>query len=98
LQRLDRISTFRLLGLLGALADNGIAETVRLRVDVENEGIVITLPRTTFRVIYKHPDEAVELVAFAVHADKSAGISQSDFLARAWRVANDKARELAWID
>ena len=38
-----------------------------------------------------------KLVAFAVHNDKSAGISQVNFLACAWRVANDKARELGWI-
>jgi hypothetical protein len=31
---------------------------------------------------------------FALQVDKSAGISQVDFLARAWRVANDTAREL----
>jgi hypothetical protein len=37
------------------------------------------------------------LVEFEVRGDKSAGISQVDFLARAWRVANDKARELEWI-
>jgi len=35
--------------------------------------------------------------AFAVRGDKRAGISQVDFLDRAWRVANDKARELGWI-
>jgi hypothetical protein len=37
------------------------------------------------------------LGAFALQADKTAGIAQTDFLARAWRVANDKARELGWI-
>jgi hypothetical protein len=62
-----------------------MAETVRLRVDVEDDGIVVTLPGTTFRVIYRKPHDAAELVAFAIHADKSAGISQVDFLARAWR-------------
>jgi hypothetical protein len=29
--------------------------------------------------------------------DPDASITRSEFLARAWRVANDKARELGWI-
>jgi hypothetical protein len=48
-------------------------------------------------VIYSKPKKSPGLVAFGVHGDKDAGLSQVDFLARAWRVANDKARELRWI-
>ena len=59
-----------------------MAETLRLRVEVEGDGIIVTLPGTTFRVIYRKPNQASELVAFAVPNDKSAGISQVDFLAR----------------
>jgi hypothetical protein len=40
-----------------------MAETVRLRVEVEDDSIVVTLPGTTFRVIYRKPDEGSELVA-----------------------------------
>ena len=76
---------------------NVMAQTVRLRVEVEDDDIVVTLPGTTFRVIYRKPYEAPGLVAFGVRDDEDAGISQIDFLARAWRVANDKARELGWI-
>jgi hypothetical protein len=74
-----------------------MAETVRLRVEVEDDSIIVTLPGTTFRVIYRKPDEGSGLVAFGVRGDEDAGVSQIDFLARAWRVANDKARELGWI-
>ena len=57
----------------------------------EVESDIITLPGTSFRVIYSKPKKSV---AFGVHGDKDAGLSQVDFLSRAWRVANDKAREL----
>ena len=74
-----------------------MAETIRLRVEVEGDGIIVTLSGTTFRVIYSKPKKSPGLVAFGVRGDKDAGMSQADFLARAWRVANDKARELGWI-
>jgi hypothetical protein len=74
-----------------------MAETVRLRIEVEDDGIIVTLPGTTFRVIYRKANQSSGLIAFALRGDKSAGISQNNFLARAWRVANDKARELGWI-
>jgi hypothetical protein len=74
----------------------GIPEAVRLRIDVEADVIIVTLPSTAFRVIYSKPKKSDGLVAFGVRGDKGAGASQVDFLARAWRVANDKARELCW--
>jgi hypothetical protein len=66
-------------------------------VDVEADVIIVILPSTSFRVIYSKPKKSDGLVAFGVRGDKGAGVSQVDFLARAWRVANDKARELGWI-
>jgi hypothetical protein len=51
----------------------------------------------TFRVNYSKPKKSPGLVAFGVHGAKDAGVSQVDFLARARRVANDKARKLGWI-
>jgi hypothetical protein len=74
-----------------------MAITLRLRIEVEDDRIVVTLPGTTFHVIYRKPNDARRLVRIALQADKTAGISQGDFLARARRIANDKARELGWI-
>ena len=74
-----------------------MAEAIRLRIEVEADIIIVTLPGTSFRVIYSKPKKSPGLVAFGVHSDKDAGLSQADFLARAWRVGNDKARELGWI-
>jgi hypothetical protein len=73
-----------------------VAETIRLRIEVESDVMIVTLPGTTFRVIYSKPKKSSRLVAFGVRGDNDAGLSQVDFLARAWRVANDKARELGW--
>jgi hypothetical protein len=74
-----------------------MAATLRLHIEVEDDSIIVTLPGTTFHVIYRKKKGTPGLVQFALQADKSAGISQADFLARAWRVASDKARELGWI-
>jgi hypothetical protein len=72
-----------------------MALTVMLRVEVEDDSIIVTLPGTSFRVIYGKPCRGSNLVTLGVN--KGAGLSQADFLVRAWRVANDKARELGWI-
>ena len=74
-----------------------MAVTPRLRVEVEDDTLMVTLPGTTFHVIYRKTTDTPGLVQFAVQADRSAGISEADFLARARRVANDKARELGWM-
>jgi hypothetical protein len=74
-----------------------MAATLRLHIEVEDDSIIVTLPGTTFHVIYRKTNETPGLVQFALQADKSAGISQAAFLASAWRVASDKARELGWI-
>jgi hypothetical protein len=74
-----------------------MAETVRLHIEVEDDGIVVTLPGTSLRVIYRKASQYPGLVAFDFRGDKHAGVPLANFLARAWRAANDKARELGWI-
>jgi hypothetical protein len=74
-----------------------VAKTIRLRIEVDDNGIIVTLPGTTFHVIYRKAPDAPGLVIFALQTDETAGISQEDFLARARRVADNKARELGWI-
>ncbi len=61
--------------------------------------IVVTVPFTAYTVTYYKPDNSPQLLArnFPSKDDSRAPITQADFLARAWRMANSKARELGWI-
>jgi hypothetical protein len=74
-----------------------MAESVRLRVELDGDDIIVSMPGTQFRVIYQRQPSAAGLVARDWRNSPGSGILQKDFLARAWRVANDKARELGWI-
>jgi hypothetical protein len=71
----------------------------RLRLEASGNEIVVTLPRTSLEVTYQKCVEGPGLVAkslsFWLSDDLDAPISRADFLALAWRVANDKARSLA---
>ena len=70
-----------------------------LKVEVRAGDIVVTMPGTSFRVVYRKPLRSSQLVArLDYFQDQQKGpISRAEFLARAWKAANDKARELGWI-
>ena len=70
-----------------------------LHVEVDGDEIVVTLPFTSYTVTYYKPARSPQLLAkrIASRDDPSSSMRLSDFLARAWRAANDKARELGWI-
>lgn len=61
--------------------------------------IVATLPGTRLEVTYQKCVEEPGLVAksFWLSEDLDAPFSRADVLALAWRVANDKVRDLGWI-
>jgi hypothetical protein len=42
------------------------AESIRLRVEVEGDGIIVTMSGTAFRVIYRKQTHTTGLVAFDV--------------------------------
>ena len=68
--------------------------------EIQGDHIVITLPGTKFRVVYRKREHASWswLIASDYDRDDSKDpISRADFLARAWKLAHDKARELGWI-
>ena len=71
----------------------------RLRLDVVDDEIIVSIPGTSYSVTYYKPANSPQLLARNIsHTnDLSASMTLSDFLSRAWRVANDKARELGWI-
>ena len=66
---------------------------------VQDDEIIVTLLATHFSVTYYTPPNSPQLLArnFPKEHDKRASMSQAEFLARAWKLANDKAKELGWI-
>jgi hypothetical protein len=72
----------------------------KIVTEVAGNEIVVTMPGTSFRVIYTHTSKG-QLVANSFSSTKSATekttLAFPRFLALAWSAANDKARELGWI-
>jgi hypothetical protein len=64
--------------------------------EVRNDEIIVTLPGTRFSVTYFKPAELPQLIAKKFPRENEKGAAHSEFLAQAWKLANDKAREL-WI-
>ena len=70
-----------------------------LQVKVKAGEIIVTLPGTSYSVTYFKRANSPQLLARNIsHTDDlHTPMTLSDFLSRAWRVANDKGRELGWI-
>lgn len=71
----------------------------RLEIDVREDEIAVTMPRTNYRASYYKPANSARLCGrtLPVKSDPHAPICQAKFVAHAWQAANDKARELRWI-
>jgi hypothetical protein len=67
-----------------------------VQVAVEDGAIIVTLPGTSFCVVYRKGADPWLLVS-NIRDDPNSPISKYTFRARAWTAANDKARELGWI-
>ena len=68
-------------------------------LNVNADEIVVTVPFTNYTVTYYRPDHSPQLLArkFPSKDDGSVPMTQAEFLAQAWRLANKKARELGWV-
>jgi hypothetical protein len=68
-------------------------------VEVRDNEIVVTLPGTSYAFTYFKPAMSPQLLAriFPIKNDSRASITQAEFLALAWKLANDRAHELGWI-
>ena len=68
-------------------------------VEVRDEEIIVTMPGTSYTVTYCKPANSSHLLArhIAESDDKRTSISLSEFLTLAWKLANERARELGWI-
>ena len=70
-------------------------DNLKFRVDAADSDVVVTLDGTRLIVKYCRTDTGLKL--FHVRGDDRAPIHDMHFLARAWQLANTKAKELGWI-
>ena len=70
-----------------------------LDLEVQDGNITISLPGSSYSVTYYKPKQSPQLLAKSIVGDDDprAAMSHSEFLAAAWRLANNKARALGWI-
>jgi hypothetical protein len=71
-----------------------------LRVKVVDDEIIVTWPGSFYSVTYYKPENSPQLLAKRIaadHDDLRFSMTAAEFLAQAWRLANDKARALGWI-
>jgi len=70
-----------------------------IQLEVWDDEIIVSLPGTNYAVTYYKPPYSPQLLArnFPCEDDRRAEPTQAEFLTKAWRLANDKARELRWI-
>ena len=70
-----------------------------IQLEVWDDEIIVSLPGTNYAVTYYKPANSPQLLAknFPCEDDGRAEPTQAEFLAKAWHLANEKARELRWI-
>jgi hypothetical protein len=70
-----------------------------LVIDVLGGNIRVSLAGSNYAVTYHKPRNSPQLLAksLPVNEYRHASMTQGEFLALAWRAANDKAREMGWI-
>ena len=61
-------------------------------METAEEDVVVTLDGTNYMVGYRKAGEHAGLMLFHTRGDERASIHDVNFLARAWQLANAKAR------
>ena len=74
-----------------------MGESAALVVEMIDETIVVTLPGTDFFASYRKRQNVGEIAAHFMRDDRYAALRRSEFVARSWRLALTKARELGWV-
>jgi hypothetical protein len=72
----------------------------KLDVRLVDDEIIVTLPGTDYSVTYYKPARSAGLMAKRIADQDDPRIPRmrvSEFLAKAWKLANDAARDLGWI-
>ena len=70
-----------------------------MEVMEDARALVITLAGTNYQITYRKLEDCpgVSGMHDLRQDDPEASLNRYEFLARAWRIANAKARELGWI-
>jgi hypothetical protein len=82
---------------LPAVVDNALTSEGDLHLVITEASIVATMTGTKFFVEYRKVKGTRWLTVSRVRDDVSASMKRAEFLAWAWRAANDEARALGWI-
>jgi hypothetical protein len=70
----------------------------QLHVELRDQDLLVTMPGTSLRVVYRKPsrDRLVPRIDY-FQREQDGPITRLQFLVRARKIADDKARELGWI-
>src|SRR5262245_52423471 len=68
-----------------------------LRIEVERDDVLVTLPGTSYAVKWCKLANQLYCKEFPMEVDRRSPMSQAEFIGKAWRIANEKARDLGWI-
>ena len=74
-----------------------MAESAGLVVEMIDDQIVVTMPGTLLLAAYRKRQHVAALAAHFLQDDRHAPLTRAEFVARPWRLALAKARELGWI-
>jgi glucose-6-phosphate dehydrogenase assembly protein OpcA len=68
-----------------------------LDCQIQGNEIIVSMPDTGWSVTFYKSANSPQLLARAREKERGGVMGEADFFARAWNLANDKARELGWI-
>jgi hypothetical protein len=74
-----------------------MTDSARLVVEVVDDRIIVTMPGTLLLAAFRRRRRVAALAAHFLQDDSHAPLPRSEFVARSWRLALAKARELGWI-
>jgi hypothetical protein len=70
-----------------------------LSIRMRGKDLIVTLPGSNYAVTYFKPDDCPGLLAKDIVQKDDPRLPQTaaEFLSKAWKIANQKAKELGWI-
>lgn len=77
--------------------DNSLMSEGDLHLVITESCIVATMTGTNFLVEYRKVKGTPRLVVSQMRDEAGASMKKAEFLAWAWRAANEEARALGWI-